>query len=278
MSKQKDDEADDTKPKVEGEEAEPEDKRDEFEKEYDRLNELYEQDRAEEPENFTVLEIKSKIEQFRHDHPKEKNISDELINEAFRWRLSQNDCQNRGYVLDGYPYSYETARGVFYIKPKEPEKKPQQFDEEGNEIKEEEEEIDPEEYAKMYAPKWQTHIYPDSVIYIRGDDRYLKDRASRLDGSTHSKFTLEYMVNSLDIFNKYNNIRLFEAANNRPDLGHPKAQPQMYPMTRFFQEHKTEVFELETNENQFEMFEDMRVYVERNGRPFNYLPTVNKLN
>jgi hypothetical protein len=42
MSKHKDDEADDTKPKAEGEEAEPEDKRDEFEKEYDRLNELYE--------------------------------------------------------------------------------------------------------------------------------------------------------------------------------------------------------------------------------------------
>jgi hypothetical protein len=26
------------------------------------------------------------------------------------------------------------------------------------------------------------------------------------------------------------------------------------------------------------MFEDMRVYIERNGRPYNYLPTVNKLN
>lgn len=35
---------------------------------------------------------------------------------------------------------------------------------------------------------------------------------------------------------------------------------------------------MECNGNEFEMFEDMRVYIERNGRPFNYLPTVDKLN
>jgi hypothetical protein len=38
------------------------------------------------------------------------------------------------------------------------------------------------------------------------------------------------------------------------------------------------VFELEADGNAFEMFEDMRVYIERNGRPYNYLPTVTKLN
>lgn len=45
------------------------------------------------------------------------------MNEAVRWRLNQNDCQNRGYVLDGYPKNYKTAYGVFYIVPKAPEKK-----------------------------------------------------------------------------------------------------------------------------------------------------------
>lgn len=38
------------------------------------------------------------------------------------------------------------------------------------------------------------------------------------------------------------------------------------------------MFELFADGNEWEMFEDMRVYVERNGRPYNYLPTVNKLN
>ena len=110
---------------VEGEEKPAEeaaDTRDEFEKEFDRLTKMYEQDHAEDPDTFVVLDIKTKINEFLSENPHQK-IPAELLNEAFRWRLSQNDCQNRGYVLDGYPTSYETAKGVFYITPKQPEKK-----------------------------------------------------------------------------------------------------------------------------------------------------------
>lgn len=114
------------------------------------------------------------------------------------------------------------------------------------------------------------------MIYIRGDDGTLQERANKINYK--SKWTRENMVRRLKNFNDDNDLSLFEAANTRSDLGHPKAKPQKYPMTRFFQEHKTEVFELETTGNEFEMFEDMRVYVERNGRPYNYLPTVDKLN
>jgi len=161
-------------PKPQEQEEGQVDTRDDFEKEYERLSKLYELDKAEEPENFTVLEIKSKINSFFKSHPNEKKIPTALLNEAFRWRLSQNDCQNRGYVLDGYPISYETAQGVFYITPKAPEKKAPVVDEETGEVKEAEaEEMDPEEYAKLYAPKFQAHIYPDSVIYLRGDDSFL---------------------------------------------------------------------------------------------------------
>lgn len=174
------------KPKAaeDGAEAEPAaaEEVDEFQKEFDRLTKQYELDKAEEPETFVALEIKAKINQFFKDKPDEKKIPEELLNEAFRWRLSQNDCQNRGYILDGYPYSSETASGVFYITPKAPEKKPPVFDEEGNEVKDPEEvEVDPEELAKQLAPKFQKHIYPDSVIYLRGDDNFLMDRAAKLE-------------------------------------------------------------------------------------------------
>ena len=58
-------------------------------------------------------------------------------------------------MLDGYPSSFETAKGVFYITPKAPEKKAPVFDEEGNEVKDPEEEaVDPEELAKQLAPKF----------------------------------------------------------------------------------------------------------------------------
>ena len=49
-------------------------------------------------------------------------------------------------------------------------------------------------------------------------------------------------------------------------------------MTRFYQENKTEIFEIDHDGNQFEMFESMRVYIERNGRSNNYLPPVSELN
>ena len=49
-------------------------------------------------------------------------------------------------------------------------------------------------------------------------------------------------------------------------------------MFRFFQENKTEIFEIDCAGNTFEMFESMRVYIERDGRSYNYLDTVRVLN
>lgn len=42
------------------------------------------------------------------------------------------------------------------------------------------------------------------------------------------------MARRLRNFNDENDISLFEAANNRPDLGHPNAMPFKFPMPRFF--------------------------------------------
>ena len=61
-------------------------------------------------------------------------------------------------------------------------------------------------------------------------------------------------------------------------LGHPKQKSHLLPLSRFFQENRTEVFEIECDGNTFEMFESMRVYIERNGRSYNYLPSVGVLN
>jgi hypothetical protein len=73
-------------------------------------------------------------------------------------------------------------------------------------------------------------------------------------------------------------MSLFRRANNDPNLGLPTAQKHTLPMIRFFQENKTEVFELDRDGDVFEMFESMRVYIERNKRSYNYLQTVHSLN
>lgn len=81
-------------------------------------------------------------------------MSNELLSEAFRWRLSRNDCQNRGYVLDGYPICYVTAEQVFFVIPEGPKKKPPVLNEEGELVPAEEEPVDEEELKELLKPKF----------------------------------------------------------------------------------------------------------------------------
>lgn len=124
-------------------------------------------------------------------NPGAKKIPSSMMSEAFRWRLSQNDCQNRGYILDGYPTCYKTALEVFFITPEKPAPKVKKADDDEEDEKEasaKEEEEDPEEAAKKYAPKFQKHIYPDSVILLRGSDDYLRQRATSLKKEDNKKW------------------------------------------------------------------------------------------
>lgn len=44
-------------------------------------------------------------------------LSDELVYKCYKWRLTQNDCLNRGYILDGFPRRYEDAKEIFMGVP-----------------------------------------------------------------------------------------------------------------------------------------------------------------
>lgn len=231
-------------------------------------------DEAESDDEFIALEIKTKINEYKKAQSCEE-ISQDLLSEAVRWRLSQNDCQNRGYVLDGYPISYQTTRDVFYITPEPPKKKAAPKEgEEGEEeapVEEEPAEEDDEEAKKKYAPKFQQHIYPDSVIMCKGEHSVLLKRWRDLGDSRDFEA----------IFKKYNDDNnLTEDGTPRPaeNPGHPKAPKHVYPLSRFFQEHKTEIFEINTDGSEFETKQSMEIYIERNGRSFNYLQSVQKLN
>lgn len=43
-------------------------------------------------------------------------LPDELLLRAYKYRLEKNDCFNRGFVIDGFPKTYQHARGVFLSK------------------------------------------------------------------------------------------------------------------------------------------------------------------
>ena len=113
---------------------------------------------------------------------------------------------------------------------------------------------------------------------LRGNDDFLRRRAAELKPEDNTKWDSDNLERRIAEYKEANDVGLFRVANEDPMLGHPKAKKHKLPLTRFFQEHKTEVFEIECDGNTVEMFESMRVYVERNGRSYNYLSSVKVLN
>ena len=157
-------------------------------------------------------------------------------------------------------------------RPKAPEKKAPVLDDEGNEMPPEEEE-DQEELAKKLKPTLHKHIFPESVISLRATDQQLKRRARATKSNksaNHEKWEDERLYEKMTKYNSVNNLALFK--QDQLD------KSSVFPTAKFFQENETELFETEVYDNRFEMFESMRIYVERNGRPNNYLDNVRKLN
>ncbi len=122
-----------------------------------------------EAEHFTDAEedelaqdIHRLITEFR-THDKISRYPDEILCNIVRRRLNQNDCQHRGFVLDGFPRTYENAKEIFMWAPAKKEKSKPEGEGEGEEEPAEEED---EEEAAKYKPKFQQHIYPDSVIFL----------------------------------------------------------------------------------------------------------------
>ena len=165
------------------------------------------------------------------------------------------------------------------MTPPPPEPKAKKVNEDGEEVEaSEQEEEDAEEKKKKYAPRFQAGIYPDSIILLRGDDDFLRQRAANLKPEDNTKWDPDNLERRIGQYKAANDVRLFQAANTDPMLGHPRAKKHLLPLTRFFQENKREVFEIQCDGNTFEMFESMRVYIERTGRSFNYLSSVQTLN
>lgn len=115
-------------------------------------------------------------------------------------------------------------------KPKEPE-----LDEDGNPIPPEDAgEGDAE--AVDLKPQFIKTIYPDSVIYIKGNDDFLRKRAREIEkkATGQTKWDPENMERRLAKFNECNNLQLFVRANTHKDLGLPSYKPGVLPVSRFY--------------------------------------------
>ena len=121
-------------------------------------------------------------------------------------------------------------------------------------------------------PVLQKNIYPESVVSLNASELFLRRRSNQLQAQAPSdavKWHSTKLVEKLKGYNAENSVNLFKAA----DAGNG-----VYPTQKFFQDHKTEIFEMDADGDKYEMFESMRIYIERFGRPYNYLKSVRELN
>jgi hypothetical protein len=182
-------------------------------------------------DEYQPTEIKETIKELKEE---KKEISREIMMQAVRWRLNQNDCQNRGYILDGIPTCYMTAQGIFYITPTPPEKKKVEpkLDEDGNPIDDDNagdgdgDEEDPEALKKALKPKFQENIYPDSIIMLCADDQYLMNRAASLPKENNTKWSDDKMYECLQKYNEANDTAKYGKALEDESV--------LLPLARFF--------------------------------------------
>ena len=86
--------------------------------------------------------------------------------------------------------------------------------------------------AKLLMPQFQKNIYPDSVIMIRGDDDYIRERVNNMTEANNVKWSKDNLERRLNKYNLNNNIHLFtEASKSQLADSHAIVK---FPMTRFF--------------------------------------------
>lgn len=83
------------------------------------------------------------------------------------------------------------------------------LDDDGNPIDDGTEPLDDEALAELLKPKFQQHIYPDSVILIRGDDDYIRKHAKSLTKESNTKWDPENLNRRLAKWRENNHIGLF---------------------------------------------------------------------
>jgi hypothetical protein len=88
--------------------------------------------------------------------------------------LNENDCRNRGYVIDGYPRNFKDCQNILLKKDKKIDP------ETGEEIEEEEPELEEGEEKSFDKYIVDQTIFPSSCIVLQQEDEFLIKRVKNL--------------------------------------------------------------------------------------------------
>ena len=160
---------------------------------------IEEREGLEEPEGGWPDEIEIKDSDIR--------VPDDLLWEVLNIKLGENDCRNRGYILDGFPRKYKGAQNSFL-------KKEPQYGEDGELIEEEEPELEEGEEPSFDKHVKDTSIFPGSIIVLDGKDDDLIARVRELTeeqiAGTH--YNVEDMQRRIRSYREANNSKVAEPA------------------------------------------------------------------
>jgi hypothetical protein len=152
-------------------------------------------------------------------------------------------------VLDGFPRSYEDCQNVFL-------KRKDEFDEEGvlvdpPEPLPEDEPIDWEKFFEVNPA-----IMPQSSIIFNQTDDFLIKRVKNMDedqvANTH--YNLDDMKRRLKSYRSWNESNIAEPS-----------------MSEFFKNREVPVFEKDAAETAETAWHTIRIFIEREGKPTNYV-------
>jgi adenylate kinase family enzyme len=127
-----------------------------------------------------------------------------LLFKVLKIRLTENDCRNRGYILDGFPRNYKQAQEIFLYKPKK-------FDENGEEIPEEEPELEEGEEKSYDGYVIREDIFPKSVILLDSKDSEDNLLLKRVKEVLSEKEAFATHYNAADMERR---LKLYRKANN----------------------------------------------------------------
>lgn len=187
-------------------------------------------------------------------------LPNELFVRVMRSKMESRECQNKGYVLDGFPRSYEDAAALF-LRP------------EG----EEDEAVDEDAAGEEEEGKIQVdnRLVPRSVIILDASDKYLKTRIMSLPGEeivgTHNDeagFSRRLKIYRTNTAESRDNTpaSYFEAAAGTETL-------TLSVSEGVFSEVKGEPSFLDKPEVTASLLDTMRTYLESKGKPYNFHPT-----
>lgn len=189
-------------------------------------------------------------------------VPDELVAEAIRWRLNAGQCRNRGYVLDGWPKSYAQAKLLFMkrtLRAIEEEDAAEDAEEAGSQSGED---VVAAVKPLQYDESLDSDIFPQNVIFLRSEDEFLFNRVKQfpehLIAKTH--YTEPEMFRRLASYHNSNDDASGEITTQD-----------------FFIEKGLMIGEVDASDPSEEVFESLRIVIEREGRPYNYLKSSEEL-